>query len=57
MHIAGDIAKYSLPANFDAGWGERELKAFGKDPLKTAQKHRAEDFLWQVNKRLYEKAG
>jgi hypothetical protein len=56
MHIAGDVAKYGLPANFDAGWGERELKSFGKDPSKTAQMHAEEDFLWQVNKRLYEGA-
>jgi hypothetical protein len=38
MHIARDYAKYGFLEIFDVGWGERELKQFGKDPSKTAQK-------------------
>jgi hypothetical protein len=56
MQIARDYTKYGLPTKFDVGWGESELMSFGKDPSKTAQKVWDDNFLWQVNKRLYEKA-
>jgi hypothetical protein len=56
MHVARDYAMYGLPANFDAGWGERELRPFGKDPSKTCQMMWSDDYLWQINKRLYERA-
>ncbi len=52
LHLALDTERYGIPANFDAGWGERELKTSAKNPARTSQKRNHQDFLWQVNTRL-----
>lgn len=54
LHLATDTQRYGLPANFDAGWGERELKTSAKNPARSSQKRNHQDFLWQVNTRLYD---